>query len=199
MPICYDKDMNNQIQSGYALVELLSVVLIIGLLASIAIPVFNGEREKSKMAKARADLNLLGKAVVFSRETPNGYKTLKEINGNGYTANYCVTAYPQKPKDLPKTHACWTTYKTSLQRLEQESGVDLSSLYNGDAWGAPYAIDENEGEFSDDARRCNKDSIGIYQGTSNPTSATPQNGIRVVYTIPTASNGCNDNSSAGLR
>ena len=46
-------------QSGFTLVELLIVVVIIGLLASIAIPKFKSVRERAYMSAARADLRNL--------------------------------------------------------------------------------------------------------------------------------------------
>jgi prepilin-type N-terminal cleavage/methylation domain-containing protein len=41
---------------GFTIIELLVVVVIIGLLASIAIPKFSATKDKSKMASVRSDL-----------------------------------------------------------------------------------------------------------------------------------------------
>jgi prepilin-type N-terminal cleavage/methylation domain-containing protein len=46
-------------KSGFTLIELLMVVVIIGLLASIAIPKFQSVRERAYLASLRADLHNL--------------------------------------------------------------------------------------------------------------------------------------------
>ncbi len=46
-------------KSGFTLIELLIVVVIIGILASIAIPKFNASREKSFVSTMKSDLKNL--------------------------------------------------------------------------------------------------------------------------------------------
>jgi prepilin-type N-terminal cleavage/methylation domain-containing protein len=49
----------NSRRAGFTLIELLIVVVIIGILATIAIPKFSATREKSFMATLRSDLRNL--------------------------------------------------------------------------------------------------------------------------------------------
>ena len=51
-----------QTQRGFTLIELLIVVVIIGLLASIAIPKFVSTKEKSYVAQMKSDLHNLATA-----------------------------------------------------------------------------------------------------------------------------------------
>jgi prepilin-type N-terminal cleavage/methylation domain-containing protein len=51
--------MGSRSQGGFTLIELLIVVVVIGILATIAIPKFNSMREKSFIAAVTSDLKSL--------------------------------------------------------------------------------------------------------------------------------------------
>ena len=56
---------------GFTLIELLVVVLIIGILAAIAIPVFLGQQDQAKNAAIQSDLGN-AKIAMISYATANG-------------------------------------------------------------------------------------------------------------------------------
>ena len=149
---------------GFTIVELLIVIVIIGILAAISIVTYNGITEKAQAARRDSDMSQLLKAITIARN--NTDQTLGEITKDFWSMGKCVSAAnnPEatEPKDLPKTHVCWTKYYLNLDRLSAASGMTLQSLRSGDPRGNPYVWDESEGESGDYCRKDGK--ISYFSG-----------------------------------
>ena len=78
---------------GFTLIELLVVIIIIGILAAIAIPVFLNQRKKGYDAQAKSDLRNMATAEETYFTDNNAYASLLVNGADGAVAN---TVYYRK-------------------------------------------------------------------------------------------------------
>jgi len=111
-------------ESGFTLIELLIVVVIIGILASIAIPKFSAAREKSFVSTLRTDLKNLA--------------TYQEMHHNGaYTYSTSLSTLEMVPSSgvtITINEATGTGWAATAAHAGLV--VDHCGVYQGDAAAA---------------------------------------------------------------
>ncbi len=179
MKLLARKRLSHKLSSGFTIIELLVVVTVVAILASIVVLSYGSVRQQAADSKRDSDLKSLEDSIETARY--NQGKTLYEIT-NGYGLGSwidCVFLHSGEPRDLSTSTYCWQYYYTAIDDIATAADVNLDDLKKGDARGNPYIIFEKEG-VSLWGGNCNKDTLGYYTGNGG-ASAT---GLEVPLSLP---------------
>lgn len=147
---------------GFTIVEMMVVVVVVGILISIAVVGYGGAQQQSREGRIDADIRRLSEIFQVAR-VRTGMR-LQGITGSYWTGRYCMFQESSPSTPIPNgtdfsqktamTQACWDDYTSALQKISDASGTDVTDLL--DPWGRPYYIDEND----DGSGSCGRDVIG---------------------------------------
>ena len=136
-------------QSGFTIVELLIVIVVIAILAAISIVAYNGIQQRGKASAAEAMAsNIAKKSEIYNTEpTTTGYPATFSALTSPTTASYYIdsgsvaltttalsasTANPEKTVRFMKCgHSNSTTAPTSTATVTNQTGVRVEFWNNG--------------------------------------------------------------------
>jgi len=136
----FRKRLSNR--KGFTLVELMVVVAIIGILASIAVPKFNSATDNARGAKMQADLRTIDSAIAIA--VANGTYT---VGTAAESLPASVTAYLSTTPAPPSATANWRT--TTHASDGQTVGATAYGI-NADGRATVTTTNTNAGTYTSD-------------------------------------------------
>ncbi|MDN5276018.1 MAG: Laminin sub protein [Candidatus Saccharibacteria bacterium] len=175
-------------KSGFTIVELLIVIVVIGILAAITIVAYNGVQDRAKASSLQGDLNLsVKKLEIYKVQNTSGdfYPlTLALADFNSVNGN-TVTYYPNDPAspsafciEAKKDTQSW--YITSFNKSPQNGNCQITSGMAG--W---WKLNGNTQDTSVNARHGTAVNATATTGQNNQaSSAYTFNGTSAYISLP---------------
>ena len=185
-----------QKERGYSLVELLLVIVIIGILATVAVNRLDGSSDRAKFEMTKAEMNQLAEAIVGNKDlVSGGYRT-----DFGYVGD--VGALPSNLSALVTNPGLATWKGPYLQDDFIASSASTPTEFMYDEWGQPYSysggisiVSNSSGTITRQLANSSADilnnsaSFNIYDLSFNPPGSSYKDSISPVLTYPNGAGG----------
>lgn len=149
---------------GFTLVELLVVITIIGVLATLVLLQLGTARAKARDAKRIADISQLRTAVELYFDDQGGAYPIADVYtiGVNFTQYFSTPALPVDPSDAGNYCYAWNTVggATAQYHLWVELERRNSAAFNGDAdidssaWSGGAGCRQDFNDAADEANPC---------------------------------------------
>jgi general secretion pathway protein G len=112
-------------EDGFTLVELMVVMLIIGVLATVAIPIFSASIKSAKEAALKEDLHVLRDAIdSYTMDKNKAPQSLDDLVQNGY-----LKVIPEDP--MTHSRETWVTASDDTYADLDQTEPGVNDVHSG--------------------------------------------------------------------
>jgi prepilin-type N-terminal cleavage/methylation domain-containing protein len=124
-------------QTGFTIVELLIVIVVIGILAAITIVAYNGIQQRARNAQVIAGVDTYYKALRSYHAVNSAYPAVTGCLGDGYPSNQCwqgdsgnITVNATLDGNLASFISSKPTLATSLMSIGITNNMRAGAMFN---------------------------------------------------------------------